>query len=84
MSAIFKSIQVSDEVSQMIDHSFELVNKIHEIMEKQGKTQQDLANLIGRKESEISRWMQGTHDFRLSEIALIESRLGERLIGSPR
>lgn len=79
MSAIFDSIQVSDEVKRFVDHSFEVVNKIHEILEKQGKTQRDLANLLGKNESEVSKWMQGTHNFTLKSIAKIESVLGEKL-----
>jgi transcriptional regulator with XRE-family HTH domain len=79
MSAIFDSIQVSDEVKRFVDHSFEVVNKIHEILEKQGKSQRDLANLLGKNESEISKWMQGTHNFTLKSLAKIESVLGEDL-----
>ncbi len=84
MSSIFESIQVSDEVKRFVDHSFDIVNKIHEILEKQGITQRDLANLMGKKESEISKWMQGTHNFTLKSIAKIESVLGENLIGAPQ
>jgi len=83
MIKIFQSIQVSDKVSGMVDHSFEIANVIHYILEKQGKTQLDLTNLLGKEESEISRRMQGTHNFRLSEIGQIESVLGERLLHSP-
>ncbi|MFD2202817.1 helix-turn-helix domain-containing protein [Shivajiella indica] len=79
MSKIFESIQVSDEVKRFVDHSFDVVNKIHELLEKQGKTQRDLANLMGKKESEISKWMQGTHNFTLKSLAKIESVLGENL-----
>jgi transcriptional regulator with XRE-family HTH domain len=79
MSEIFDSIQVSDEVKRFVDSSFEVVNKIHEILERQGKTQRDLANLMGKNESEISKWMQGTHNFTLKSIAKIESVLGEKL-----
>jgi transcriptional regulator with XRE-family HTH domain len=79
MSKIFESIQVSDEVKRFVDHSFDVVNKIHELLEKNGKTQRDLANLMGKKESEISKWMQGTHNFTLKSIAKIESVLGESL-----
>jgi len=82
MSAIFESIKISDEVKRFVDHSFEIINKIYEILEKQGKTQRDLANLMGKKESEISKWMQGTHNFTLKSIAKIESVLGEKLIVS--
>lgn len=84
MSEIFDSIQVSDEVKRYVDHSFDIVNRIHDLLEKQGKTQRDLASLMGKKESEISKWMQGTHNFTLKSIAKIESVLGEKLIVSPK
>lgn len=38
-------------------------------------TQKDLANLLGKKESEISKWMTGTHNFTLRSIAKIEKAL---------
>ncbi|MBN7810805.1 helix-turn-helix transcriptional regulator [Algoriphagus sp. H41] len=84
MSAIFESIQVSDDVKRYVDHSFDIVNRIYDLLEKQGKTQRDLANLMGKKESEISKWMQGSHNFTLKSIAKIESVLGEKLIVSPK
>jgi transcriptional regulator with XRE-family HTH domain len=84
MSAIFESIQVSDEVKRYVDHSFDIVNRIYDLLEQRGKTQRDLANLMGKKESEISKWMQGTHNFTLKSIAKIESVLGEKLIVSPK
>lgn len=84
MSEIFESIQVSDEVKRFVDHSFDIVNRIHDILENQGKTQRDLATLMGKKESEISKWMQGTHNFTLKSLAKIESVLGEKLIVAPK
>lgn len=80
MSEIFNSIQVREEVKRFVDYSFDIANKIHSILEKQGKTQRDLANLLGKTESEISKWMQGTHNFTLKSIAKIESVLGENLL----
>jgi transcriptional regulator with XRE-family HTH domain len=80
MSEIFNSIQVREKVKRFVDYSFDIANKIHFILEKQGKTQGDLANLLGKKESEISKWMQGTHNFTLKSIAKIESVLGENLL----
>jgi len=79
MSEIFNSITVSEEVDRFVDHSFDIVNKIYEVMEKQGKTQRDIAKLMGKSESEISKWMRGTHNFTLKSIAKIESILGVNL-----
>jgi transcriptional regulator with XRE-family HTH domain len=77
MSKVFDSIQTSEDVNRFVDHSFDVVNKIHAILEKQGKTQRDLAALLGKSESEISKWMRGTHNFTLKSISKIESVLGE-------
>ena len=83
MSEIFNSIQVSDDVNRFVDHSFEVVNKIHSILENQGKTQKDLSVLLGKSESEISKWMRGTHNFTLKSIAKIEAVLGEKILYVP-
>lgn len=84
MSAIFDSITVSGEVKRFVDHSFDIVDQIYEILERQEKTQRDLANLLGKKESEISKWMQGTHNFTIKSLAKIEDILGEEIIITPR
>ncbi|SFB07113.1 helix-turn-helix domain-containing protein [Algoriphagus aquimarinus] len=55
MSAIYESIQVSDEVKRYVDHSFDIVNRIYDLLQHQGKSQRDLAHLMGKKESEISK-----------------------------
>ncbi|UII19274.1 helix-turn-helix domain-containing protein [Fulvivirga ligni] len=80
MSEIFDSIEVSDEVKRFVDHSFDISDQIYNILEKQGKTQRDLARMLGKKESEVSKWMQGTHNFTLKSIAKIEAVLGESII----
>jgi|GEM_PF-495880 len=79
MSEIFNSIQASEDVTRFVDHSFDVVNKIHAILEKQGKTQRDLAVMLGKNESEVSKWMRGTHNFTLKSIAKIEAVLGENI-----
>lgn len=83
MSDIFDSIEVTDEVKRFVGHSFDIVDQIHAILEKQGMSQRQLAERLGKRESEISKWMRGNHNFTLKSIAKIESVLGERLIVTP-
>lgn len=85
MSKLFDEAlnQVPDEIKRFVDHSFDVVDQIHEILDHQGKTQRDLAAMLGKKESEISKWMRGTHNFTIKSIAKIESVLGERIITTP-
>lgn len=83
MSDIFDSIEISDEVKRFTDHSFDIVDQIHEILEKKGMSQRELAERLGKRESEISKWMRGNHNFTIRSIAKIESVLGEKLIVTP-
>ena len=54
--------------------------RIEEILKRKGWSQADLAKAMGKKESEISRWMGGGHNFTLETIAKIETILGEEII----
>jgi len=84
MSEIFDSIQVSKEIEQSVDLSFDITDKIHAILERQGKTHQDLAKLLDKNESEISVWLAGLYNFTLKDIAEIQMVLGEELIYIPK
>lgn len=68
--------KVSPEARRRVDMSFLIVDRIHSILEQRGLKQKDLAYMLGKKESEISKWMKGTHNFTLETISSIESALG--------
>lgn len=42
--------------------------------------QKDLARLMRKNESEISKWLSGTHNFTLRTIASISEALGEDIL----
>lgn len=71
---------ISKEVDLQVRMSFDIVDRVHEILVKQGKEQKDLARLLDKKESEISKWMRGTHNFTISTLSKIETALGESII----
>jgi predicted transcriptional regulator len=70
---------ITPEIRRSVDLSIYVADRIFDILEKQHKTQRDLANTLGKSEAEISKWMQGTHNFTLNTIAKIESVLGEHI-----
>ena len=72
--------KVSPEVRRRVDLSFLIADKIHNILEEKGLKQKDLANMLGKKESEISKWMRGTHNFTIDTISTIESVLGQPIL----
>ena len=68
--------KVSPEVRQRVDLSFMIVDRIHNILEQKGLKQKDLAIMMDKKESEVSKWMRGTHNFTIETISQIEKTLG--------
>ena len=72
--------KVNPKIRHIVDLSFQIVNRIHEIQKAKGLKQKDLALRLGKKESEISRWMRGTHNFTIDTLIAIEDALGEPII----
>ena len=67
--------QVNPEIREAVDLSFQIVDRIHEILTEKGLRQKDLATLLGKKEAEISKWMRGTHNFTIDTLVTIERAL---------
>lgn len=72
--------KIPKDVDISVQQSFDIVDRIHEILVKQGKEQKDLARLLSKSESEISKWMTGTHNFTINTLAKIQAVLGESII----
>lgn len=72
--------KVSSEIRKSVDLSFMIVDRIHSILEERGLKQKDLAVMLGKKESEISKWMRGTHNFTIDTVSAIESALGAPIL----
>ena len=66
--------QVNPEIRESGDLSFQIVDRIHEILTSKGLKQKDLALLLDKKEAEISKWMRG-HNFTIDTLVAIERAL---------
>ena len=71
---------VNPDVRRRVALSFQIVDRIHEILISKGLKQKDLAERLGKSESEISKWMRGTHNFTIDTLVSIEDALGEPVI----
>lgn len=68
------------EVRKQVDLSVGISNRIYELLEKNRMTQKDLARMLGKTETEVSRWLNGTHNLTLATIAKIACVLGDDII----
>lgn len=66
---------VNPEVRERVTLSFQIVDRIHEILVERNLRQKDLALMLGKSEAEISKWMRGTHNFTIDTVVTIEEAL---------
>lgn len=66
---------VDPAVRRKVDLSFQIVDRIHEILQSRGLKQKDFATIMGKSEAEISKWMRGTHNFTIDTLLSIEKNL---------
>lgn len=71
---------IPKEIDIFVTRSFDIVDRIHEILRMKNLSQKDLAALLTKKESEVSKWMSGTHNFTLKTLIRIEDILGFPII----
>ena len=71
--------RIPKDIDIYVERSFQIVDRIYQILSEQGKDQKTLAKALGKSESEISKWMTGTHNFTLKSLAKIEVALGQAI-----
>lgn len=60
--------------------SYSIAERLDAILKKKGITQHELAQRLGKRDSEVSKWLTGRHNFTTSTIARIEQAVGDKLI----
>ncbi len=61
-----------------------IVIRVHDLLDAKGINQKTLAEKMGKKPSEISKWLSGEHNFTLRSIAKLQAELGEPIIVVPQ
>ena len=60
--------------------SVAISNRIYDILDAKGMSQKEFAQLMGKTETEASRWLSGTHNLTMATICKISIALGEDII----
>ena len=71
---------IPEEQQVEFELSFGIAERISEILKSKGLSQKDFARLLGKRESEISKWLTGRHNFTTQTIARIETALGDKVL----
>lgn len=71
---------IPEERKAEFELSFAIATRIDEVLKLKGMTQKELAQRLGKRESEISKWLTGRHNFTTNTIARISLALEEPII----
>lgn len=71
---------ITPEMKMQMELSVAIANRIYGILESKGMSQKEFARLLGKTETEVSRWLSGTHNLTLATISKISTALGEDII----
>lgn len=68
------------EIEKLVEKNLAIANRIYEMLQERDLKPADLARLLDKKPSEISKWLTGTHNFTTKTITKIETVLGDDII----
>ena len=60
--------------------SFQISNRLDFLMKEKGLSKKQLADAIGKRPSEITRWLSGEHNFTISTLSMLSSFFGQPII----
>ena len=60
--------------------SFEISNKLDELMRERGLSKKQIADAIGRRPSEITRWLSGEHNFTIATLGMLSAFFGQPIV----
>ena len=72
--------EIPAEQKAEFEISYGIAERISDVLKSKGITQKEFAGQLGKRESEISKWLTGRHNFTMQTIAKIETALGCKLI----
>jgi transcriptional regulator with XRE-family HTH domain len=76
------SERITPELSEQNDRRMGLAVKIAETLRLKGITNQEFAFMMGKKPSEVTRWLSGTHNFTTETLWQMERVLKIQLLTS--
>lgn len=71
---------IPEEQRAEFDLSYGIAERLDTLLKQKGITQHELARRLGKRDSEVSKWLTGRHNFTTSTIARIETAVGEKLV----
>ncbi len=60
--------------------SFEISNRLDALMRERGLSKKQFADALGKRPSEITRWLSGQHNFTIATIGMLTAFFGQPIV----
>ena len=71
---------VPSDIKREVDLEVAISNRIYELMTKRGLSKVEFAQALGKRPSEITKWLSGQHNFTIRTLSILSTFFGEDLI----
>ncbi len=71
---------IPDDIKAEIDLSFAISDRIDFLMNERGLSKKQFADALGRRPSEITKWLSGQHNFTIATLGMLSSFFGQPII----
>lgn len=71
---------VPSDIKAEINLSFEISDKIYTLMRDRGLSKKQFADSLGRRPSEVTKWLSGQHNFTIATLTMLSTFFGQPII----
>lgn len=71
---------IPTNIQAEVDLSFEISDRIDALMRQKGLSKKQFADALGRRPSEITKWLSGEHNFTIATLAMLSTFFGKPII----
>ncbi|MCQ2286250.1 MAG: helix-turn-helix domain-containing protein [Bacteroidales bacterium] len=75
---------MTPEMKKQMEISVGIANRIYDILDEKRMTQKEFAKLLGKTETEVSRWLSGTHNLTTAKKEKMSVALNVDIIQFPK
>ena len=71
---------IPPEIKMEVDLCFDISDRIDLLMREKGLTKKQFADALGKRPSEVTKWLSGQHNFTISTLAMLSTFFGKSII----
>lgn len=75
--------EIPQSVKTEVDISFAIADEIYQLMKERGLSKKQFAEALGKKPSEVTKWLSGQHNFTIRTLSMLSDFFGKPLIAVP-